>query len=442
MPLLCHQTIAPLIPAVAGNVYIGYSGGIDSHVLLHLCASHADLQSRIIAVYVHHGLQAQADHWAAHCRLQAGALGVRFTCIRVDAQAGNGESPEAAARNARYHALGSLIQADDVLLFAQHREDQMETVLLQLFRGAGIQGLSAMPLAAPFGAGTLARPLLHTAKAAIREYARVHELNWIEDPSNQSSDFDRNFLRNEILPLVKQRWPSLDKTVARSAGHCAEASALLSAWNRSHLDQLTNSDDHGLCLDKLRLLADAEISGLLRQWFRSLGLKPPSQAVLQTVKRQFLHTDTATNPHLATQGHVLKKYRQTLYCLPGKIFVPLPEARDWPSDACPMQLANGSVLSLINADSGISRSLWHGSKITLRPRSGGEQLKLPNRSGGHDLKKLFQEAATPPWERQARPLIYLNGQLAAVAGLWIAEWAFAQIDAGCYRITWQPPQSV
>lgn len=442
MSLLDYSSVAHLIPANSGNIYIAYSGGIDSHVLLHLCAGQADLHSRITAVYVHHGLQAQADDWAAHCGSQATALGVDFLCLNVDAKAANGESPEAAARQARYRALMALIQPDDLVLFAQHREDQMETVLLQLFRGAGIRGLAAMPPAAPFGHGSLIRPLLAIPKSEINEYARVHRLNWVEDPSNQSSDFDRNFLRNQVVPLLKQRWPSVDKTVARSAQHCAEASALLATWNSAHLGSLANPENNSLNIDKLQSLEDAEITGLLRQWFGSLGLKPPSQAVLQTVKQQFLHTGTVTNPHLVTQGHVLKKYRQTLYCLTEKTFAPLPETQDWPADKRTMLLANDCVLSLTGANSGISQSLWHGGKITLRRRSGGEKLKLANRAGRHDLKKLFQEAGVPPWERQARPLIYLNDRLAAVAGLWIAEWACAQIDAGCYVITWQPPQSV
>lgn len=442
MPILSYQSVSPFIPVTNGNIYIGYSGGIDSHVLLHLCAGQAELQSRITAVYVHHDLQAQADDWAEHCDHQARTLGVGFLCIHVNAKAINGESPEAAARNARYQALRELIQPEDLVLFAQHREDQMETVLLQLFRGAGIQGLSAMPLATPFGRGNLIRPLLHTAKSAIRDYAHAHNLTWIEDPSNQSNDFDRNFLRNEVVPTLKQRWPSLDKTVARSAQHCGEASALLISWSSARLNQLINHESNSLSIDKLQPLEDAEINGLLRQWFSLLGLKPPSQALLQTIKQQFLHIDTNASPHLFTQGHVLKRYRQTLYCLAAKSFTPLPSAQDWPANQCSMQLANDSALSLTVADSGISQALWHSSQITLRPREGGEKLKLPNRAGRHDLKKLFQEAGVPPWERQARPLVYLDNQLAAVAGLWIAEWACAQMDDGCYRIAWQAPQSV
>jgi tRNA(Ile)-lysidine synthetase, N-terminal domain len=185
-------------------------------------------QRKITAVYVHHGLQLEADAWAEHCKKTATDLGVDFKVIRVDAIAGQGESPEEVARNARYTALRTLIETDDLLLVAQHREDQLETVLLQLFRGSGLSGLSAMPAFMNFGKGVLLRPLLNTPKIAVEVYAKLHNLSWIEDPSNQSNNFNRNFLRNAIVPLLKQRWPACDKTVARSAGHCAEAQLLLS----------------------------------------------------------------------------------------------------------------------------------------------------------------------------------------------------------------------
>ncbi|MCQ8104798.1 tRNA lysidine(34) synthetase TilS [Methylomonas sp. SURF-2] len=442
MSALHYQSIAALIPPASGKFYIAYSGGLDSHVLLHLCATQAVLRPHLVAVYVNHGLQARAWAWAEHCRRQCALLDVDFVSLTVDAKPAGGESPEAAAREARYRALRKLIRPGDVLLFAQHREDQMETVLLQLFRGAGIQGLAAMPPATPFGGGSLARPLLQTAKSAIREYARVHGLNWIEDPSNLSNDFDRNFLRNEVLPLLKQRWPSLDKTVSRSADHCGEASTLLNRRYEARLDHVAGGDHNALALDKLPTVDAAELNWLLRQWLVRQGLKPPSQAVLNAIKQQFIQTGGNANPHLCTQSHVLKKYRQTLYCLPETLFTALPHELIWPANDNKVQLPNHGMLSLTAADSGISQALWRNSRVSLKPRGGAEKLKLPNRAGRHDLKKLFQEAGVPPWERQARPLIYLNDRLAGVAGLWIDEWAWAQIDDGCYRIAWQSPQSV
>jgi len=441
-PVLDFQSIAPLLPTSFGTLYIAYSGGIDSHVLLHLLATQTQWRDRIVAVYVDHGLQAASAAWSEHCHQQAEALGIAFYGLKVDAKAANGESPEAAARNARYRALEKLIQQDDVLLTAQHREDQMETMLLQLFRGAGIQGLAAMPVKTAFGLGSLIRPLLDISQADIQTYAVQQGLQWVEDPSNRHSDFDRNFLRNEIVPLLKQRWPSLDKTVARSAQHCAEATELLSNWGHQALSQLIKSTDNSLELDKLLKFNDAQTNWLLRQWLQNQGLKPPSQALLQTIKQQLIHARDAADPQISTQGRVLKKFRRRLYCLYPRQLIKLTGAHDWPNDQTSLPLANDYVLTRIAASCGIDQSLWHSSKITLKPRSGGEKLKLPGRDGHHDLKKLFQEAGVPPWEREARPLLYLDDRLAAVPGLWIAEWALQTKPDGCYQVTWLLGQSM
>lgn len=439
--MLNYQAIADSIPGRFGKLYVGYSGGIDSEVLLHLCATQADLKPRIVAVHIHHGLQAPADDWEAHCRDHADSLGVAFLSFRVDAKARNGESPEAAAREARYRVFKDLLQADDLLLLAQHREDQLETVLLQLFRGAGIQGLAAMPPAAPLGLGRVTRPLLDTPKSDIERYAAEHGLTWVEDPSNQSRDFDRNFLRNDIVPLLKRRWPSLDKTVARSARHCGEAAALLDAWRLEALEQLLNPADLSLALDGLQAFSAPQRSWLLRGWFERLGLKPPSTVLLTSLNGQLIGAGNEAGPEILTQGHSLRKYKQRLFCLkPHQLSK--PTACTWPAQADALSLSNGYVLSRSYATGGIAKPLWDAARVSLRPRSGGEKIKLSGRAGHHDLKKLFQEAGIPPWERESRPLVYLDDRLAAVAGLWVADWACAPPSSPGYSLTWQTNESV
>ena len=394
------------------------------------------LRSKLVAVYVDHGLQAQAQSWGEHCQQQAELLDIKFLGLKVNAKAQNGDSPEAAAREARYQALQGLIQSDDLVLVAQHREDQMETVLLQLFRGAGVQGLAAMPISTVFGSGRLLRPLLNTAKAEILVYALQHNLSWVEDPSNWSSDFDRNFLRNQITPLLKQRWPSLDKTLARSAKHCADAAELIEDWSCELIKHHINPLDQSLSLEKAEQLSPTKYNLLLRQWFRRLGLKPPSQAQLNSLKQQLLGSRADAIPQIQLQGHIFQKYRQHLFCLRKPQLLPIDE-QTWPQELAVLCLSNGYVLSRTPAEAGINQQLWHQAKISLKPRSGGEKLKLPGRLGQHCLKKLFQEAGIPPWERQTRPLIYLDDQLAAVAGLWIAEWAWAKAPVACYEIAWR-----
>jgi tRNA(Ile)-lysidine synthase len=284
------------------HIYIGYSGGVDSHVLLHLCASITRLKDKITAVYVHHGLQAEADSWAKHCEKTASSLGVSFTLLRANAFPTRGESPEEAARNARYTALKSLIGVNDVLLVAQHRDDQLETFLLQLFRGSGLRGLSAMPEIIAFGAGLMIRPLLAISKGAIDDYARAHVLSWVDDPSNQSNDYDRNFLRNAVLPLLKQRWPSCDKTVARSAMHCADAQAVISESADKLFGPIFNKTDKTLCISQLKLYKMTQQQLVIREWFQTLKLKMPTQAFVERLQSEVISAREESGPVLSRKA--------------------------------------------------------------------------------------------------------------------------------------------
>ena len=436
MTVLNIDLVTQLLPSEYRYVYIAYSGGIDSHVLLHLCATASNFRDRLIVVYINHGLQEAADDWGRHCAEQCQLLSVRYRNISVDAKPTLGESPEEAARNARYKALQGLLDQNDVLLLAQHREDQLETVLLQLFRGAGIQGLSAMPARMDFGNGVLLRPLLNIAKQEIQLYADGNGLRWICDPSNLCDDFDRNYLRNQVLPLLKLRWSALDKTVSRSAKHCADANALLNELQEPILDSISSSVDHSLCLTKWLAYKDKQRRWLLRAWLQRSGLKPPSEAILHTIIQQVVFAREDAHPQVFLQGCYVKKYRQRLYCLASSYLRTSSLMKLWLEEENAMQLDNGYWLQRTRARSGIDKRLWQMHTVTIRQRSGGETLKLPGRVGQHTLKNLYQEAGVPPWERDLRPLIYFDDRLAAVAGLWVAEWAW-QSDGDCFCLFWQ-----
>ncbi len=414
-------------------IYIAYSGGIDSHVLLHLCASIDHLKSKITAVYVNHGLQAEAENWCLHCQQTCENLGVKFLSLKANAQALPGESPEEAARNARYEALKPLLAEGDLLLLAQHGDDQLETVLLQLFRGSGLKGLSGMPESIAFGQGKLVRPLLDVSKNAIIDYAEANQLQWIEDPSNQHTHFDRNFLRNDIIPLLKQRWPSLEKTVSRSAQHCANAQDLLATVADDLLTIVINPGNNTLSLSRLQVYPLLQQQLVIRQWFHYLGLKMPSQDVVQRVFEEVVAAREDADPSLSTQGYWIRRYRDVLYCLKptqdslGDNFI-------WPSDNRSLQVANDVAYEIVESSSGIPTELWRNAKITVKFRSGGEVLELPGRKGHHDLKKLYQEVGIPPWERAGIPLIYLDDKLAAVGEYWISAEFYCEGEEPCLRI--------
>ena len=313
----------------------------------------------------------------------------------------------------------------------------METLLLQLFRGAGVDGLAGMPVDTEFGRGRMLRPFLDTSKTDICEYAVVNNLQWVEDPSNQSSDFDRNFLRNHIVPLLKQRWPALDKTVARSAAHCGEASWMLEEWVGPVLAEMLDPESKSISLAGLGGLSDSQRRFVLRKWLARFGLKPPSTAVISALAEQVaIRPSKTSSPKLQIQGHHVLGYRQSLYCIPAAALGKFAGDLIWPKPDERLDLANGYCLIRMEASSGIGKDYWDKAEVSIKARIGGEKLKLPGRAGHHSLKKLYQEAGIPPWEREQRPLVYLDGRLAAVVGLWVAEWAWAS-EAVCYRVVWQ-----
>lgn len=436
MAELSLETITQLLPKSFRKLFLGYSGGVDSQVLLHLCSLLPDLRAKVVAVYIHHGLQEEADDWGEHCREQSHNLGIEFRMVKVDATAKKGESPEAAARRARYGAFEDLLGPGDVLLLAQHREDQLETVLLQLFRGGGIHGVAGMPVSMPLGRGFVLRPLLDVAKQAILAYAVEHGLRWVDDPSNLNCDFDRNFLRNQIVPLLKRRWPALDKTIARTARHCGSAAQLLDDWSEDALTAIFDPLDRSLSISGWQEFNAQQRLWILRQWLKRFGLKVPSQAVLHAIVDQLIGAKDDRNPEIRIQAHRIKKYRQRLYCFAEDYLRKQSDIQVWGNRDVALVMQNGYKLMRTESPQGINRQLWEGQMVTVAARKGGEKIKLPGRDGHHCLKKLYQEAGIPPWERDVRPLIYLDGRLAAVADLWVAEWATGQGD--CYRLSWQP----
>lgn len=402
-------------------------------MLLHLLAGLKRLKPALVAVYVNHGLHPEAVRWAEHCRKTAAGLGVPFIGLAVDARPKPGQSPEEAARGARYQALQALLKAGDALLLGQHQDDQMETVLLQLARGAGIQGLSAMPECANLGAGLMLRPLLTVSKAAINAYAIRHRLDWIEDPSNLHENLDRNFLRRSVMPVWRQRWPQLAETVARAARHCAEAHMLLDEWLEEAINPYFDSDAGTLRIPAPGALSQIRLKALIRKWLQLLGLKPPSEAVLINILHEVVNARPDGAPEIIHQNHRLTRYRDKLYCLP----LPVKTTGfnlEWPRLSNVLTIPHNGRLWLTAAGSGIDGRLWRQAKVTVKSRAGGETITLS--SCRRTLKKLFQEAGIPPWERELRPLVYLDGKLAAVAGLGIDRWAFAE-SGDCYRIKWR-----
>lgn len=432
--MLTPQLILNVLPAGTQHIYIGFSGGKDSHVLLHLLSSIPEIKSKITAVYVHHGLQAQADEWEQHCRTIATDSKVFFQCFRVNVSKKNRQSQEELARNARYQTFKSLLAEHDILLLAQHREDQLETVLLQLFRGAGVKGLSGMPVSAVWGAGHIIRPLLHISQTSIHTYAQHHHLRWITDPSNNDNDFDRNFLRNKIVPQLKQRWAALDKTIPRSARHCADSHFLNNILCTQLLHNIYDKNDNSLDIRQLLRLNKQQQHLIIRQWFHSMQLRMPSEKTVLTIVAEMLNAKPSVNPKIKHKTYCIRRYRHKLYGFKNDPMDLIETEKRW-QKGCQQLHLNGSILTLCRASEGVSQSLWRTSEVRVKFRTGSEKIKLVGRQGHHSLKKLFQEKAIAPWERATIPLIYLNDELVAIADLWMSA-DFCDTNNDCWQFHW------
>ncbi|MBD9605403.1 tRNA(Ile)-lysidine synthase [Pseudomonas sp. PvR086] len=409
---------------------IAFSGGLDSTVLLHVLAHLAKTESlpALTAIHVHHGLQAAADAWPEHCQSVCDALGVPLEVVRVQVE--RGASLERAARDARYGAFIAATHAGEVLLTGQHRDDQAETLLFRLMRGAGVRGLSGMPSERPLGCGHLLRPLLDVTRAELEAYATEYQLNWIEDPSNQDRQFSRNYLRHQVFPVLTARWPQAVATMARSAAHLSEAQGLLDDLAQIDLAQAgTDSDFDWLGLPSLELaplekLSDARQRNALSHWLKPLTSLPDSD---HWSGWQDLRDATGdARPVWRLAAGELHRAGGRLWWLSGGWLRTPPSPVSWADPAVLLALPDNGVLTLTGQ--------IPDGPLQIRYREGGEVMNLPDR-GHRDLKRLLNERGVPGFARGRLPLVYRGQQLLAVANL---RGLNGSERSGWY-LHWQPP---
>jgi tRNA(Ile)-lysidine synthase len=423
----------------AGGCWVAYSGGVDSHAMLHALASlRHELPCRVAAVHVNHGLQEAAAAWDEHCRAVCAALDIPYVCLRVDARAAAGESREAAARVARYTALKDWLPRGDCLLTAQHRDDQAETLLLQLLRGSGVKGLAAMPRSACFGGGRLLRPLLDCSHQALVDYAVANRLNWVDDPSNGDVSLDRNFLRRETLTMMRRRWPALSATLARSARHCAEAARVLEDLAREDLRGIAGASAETLPASALLALSPPRRNNLLRHWLTERGAGIPPEAVLARVAREILGSRADAEACVRWGAWELRRYRDRLHLLAQGPHLDRSGSIAWrPETALELPGAGGVLSACRSSGEGLRAAALDGAAVSVRWRRGGEQCRPVGRPHHHALKKLFQERGIPPWERGRIPLVYVGEELAAVADLWVCDPFGARSSEAGFSIRWR-----
>ena len=407
------------------RLVIAFSGGLDSTVLLHALAVSRDAHGKsLLAVHVDHGLHEDSGRWGDHCDAIARSLDVEIERVAVDVMTDAGKGTEAAARTARYDVLQSLIQEGDWLLSAHHRDDQAETLLLNLMRGSGPSGLAGIGEVQPFAGGWLVRPLLPYSQSDLRNYATKHELNWVDDPSNEDRQFDRNFLRHEILPRLEERWPGVSGRLQQSAVLAGEAATMLDQLADDDLQALADRPDR-LSLDALRALPSERQRNVIRYVVRELGLPAPPATQLRSILADLLPAREDAQPLVQWKGAEVRRYRDHVYVLPENKFGLEGVAIQLPDDGLDLDAGMGELQLETGAAQGLTRAVVDAG-LEVRYRCGGEEIKPAGQSHTRKLKKLLQDEGIVPWMRDRLPLLYSGGELVAVADLWLASAAAAE----------------
>ncbi|MDQ3289261.1 MAG: tRNA lysidine(34) synthetase TilS [Pseudomonadota bacterium] len=396
----------------AAPLCVGYSGGLDSRVLLETLAALPDAlpdarHGGLRAHHVHHGLHPDADEWAAHCSTVCAELQVALTVsrVRVDIV---GQGLEASARNARHAAFEADLTRGEVLVLAHHRDDQAETFLLRALRASGPDALGAMRRWRGFGPGQLWRPLLDTPRSVLESHARQHGLEWIEDPGNRDQSLDRNFLRQRMLPILRERWPHADAALAGSAALCSLAGELLDVDDARAIATASTPDPATLSLAGLRALPAARRARVLRRWILTLGLPRLPAHGIEQIERNVLDARDDSDATFAWHGAAVRAWRGLLHA--ARLQPPLPREWQVPWDGTlPLQLPGGGELALVGA-------AGFDEPLLAHPRRGGERIALPGRNHSHALKHVLQDLGIPPWQRTRMPLLSSpSGELMAAA---------------------------
>jgi tRNA(Ile)-lysidine synthase len=376
------------------NIVLSLSGGVDSVVLLHYL--HAHYPDKLRAVHCNHHLSKQCDVWEKFCSKLCQSLNIAY--LNIDIHLDKSSNIEENARKKRYQSLSDNLEENEVLCTAHHKNDQAETLLLQLFRGAGVAGLASMPTAKTLGKGTHYRPLLNIAKTDIIQYAKDNHLSWVEDDSNADINFRRNFLRLDIMPKLEMVYQNLTNTLARSAKHQSESLHLTQDLAQSDIEQYQLMSDNRLNVERLSALKPYRIKNILRYHLVNLGFLTPSDKVTQQILDLLCAKEDA-NPLVSWGDFEIRRYQNQLYFMSNQV------ASN--GDFCPYYA-----------------EFKDAKHFSIRYRDEGQRIKLPNKNHSQSLKKVLQKAGIPPWERNTLKMYYIEDELRAMERIGYMQQAF------------------
>lgn len=443
--LFCALSKHPNMPLV-----IAYSGGVDSQVLLHALASlkqknslYASIPNAITVCHVNHGVSANASAWQAFAEQTCQKLNLALTVCHLNVQTQAQQSLEALLRDARYHALHSIYSESSLIITGHHSDDQAETFLLALKRGSGLKGLSAMSAETKKANDLLVRPLLNISRAEILDYAKAHELAWVEDESNNDTRFDRNFLRNDILPVLSKRWPSIASTINRSSMHCLEGQLLLNELAAEDL-KLCKYEVKSLSVEALIKLSHARFNNLIRYFLELNHCLMPSTEQLAQLRQQLSAADDK-NPAVKVGEHYFRRYKGTLY-----LTADFDDISDWQTEITLCETE--SVIELpdhlgyLNFFKNAFIDVQEGSqqialpekeqKVTIRFNHDNPNCLPDYRNHSRSLKKVLQEQNIPPWQRKRIPFLYYGDVLVAAIGFFVCQEYEIKKNESSLKINW------
>ncbi|HJR14734.1 MAG TPA: tRNA lysidine(34) synthetase TilS [Rhodanobacteraceae bacterium] len=420
---------------------VAFSGGPDSTALLHALARLPEARERgLRALHIDHALHPASGKWAERCSDFCRSIDVSLTVMRVNVDDARSEGTEAAARRARYAAFAESLGDGEWLALAHHRDDQVETVLLKLLRGAGPEGLGGMRALRPFARGFLWRPLLETSRESLRKYLVENALPCIDDPANDDPRFARNVLRRDIMPRISKHWPRADASILHAARLCRTSADYVADAARSALVPL-GRDAGTLDASGWLALPDALRAPALDSWLHARGLSAPPDASRAELARQTTTASEDSTPMIAWPGAEVRIWDGRLHATPPLGF----PAADWHAqwNGAPLELPQGCGGLRLEATDPTSTRAVNASldpPLTVRFREGGERIKPAGDPHTRELRDLFQQARVPPWLRVRCPLIYDHGELVAVADLWISERGKTIFDTCGARPRWNRPE--
>ena len=404
------------------NILIAFSGGLDSTALLSLFAKLRKNQPHLTlrAIHIHHGLSPNANGWVAHCEEICHQFNIPLIVEKVSVNTQNGI--EAGAREARYQAIAKHIKINEILATAHHLNDQTETFLLALKRGSGLQGLSAMQKEnITFGLPIL-RPLLSFSRKQLEQYVRVQNLAWIEDESNLDNQYDRNFLRNEILPTIRKRWQHFDQAVQRSAQHCGEQQQLINELLEEDFQKNFSESDRTFNIAYFAQYSQLKQKALLRLWLNYLEIPMPSTVQLTQLIQDVIFSKQDANPQFVIADKVIRRYQNKLF-ITNK-FADLSHIILQLTLDQKLALPDGLGEILAQQKNNKIYIKWQQYEIDLpfteQPIeirfSYSGKVKLHSKAMNQDIKKIWQQLNVPPWQRKRIPLIFYGNQLKSAVG--------------------------